>query len=60
MGIRKEVLEELEELEHQCMPVKETRNPDKSTPKSDDDDDRDIHGIGWNIHYKKFIEGDIN
>lgn len=57
MGLREEVREELEEQENQ---VKVTNKPDKATPKSDSDDDRDIHGIGWNIHYKKFVEGDIN
>lgn len=57
MGLRKEVFDELEEQENQ---VKVPTNPDKAPKKSDSDDDRDTHGIGWNIHYKKFVEGDIN
>ena len=50
MGLRREVLESEEERErNEAANAVEVSNSDNS-------DDRDFHGIGWNIFHKKFIE----
>ena len=45
MGLRREILEELEENEN-----REVVNT------NEEDDDKDFHGIAWNILHKKFVE----
>lgn len=51
MGLRREVLEEMEERE-----IKEASESIMNS--TCDDFDRDIHGIGWNILHNKFIGDD--
>ena len=51
MGLRREILEEIEEKEN-------ANKPTSTEPTPADDSDRDIHGIGWNIFYDKFVKKD--
>ena len=50
MGLREEIREELEE--------KERNRNETTTSEEIPDDERDLHGIGWNIMYNKFIRKD--
>lgn len=51
MGLRREVLEEMEELEFRTASKNNVR-------KICSDTDEDIHGIGWSILHNKFIGDD--
>ena len=52
MGLKEEIREELEEKEKTGLTTVEANNPDN------DSDDKEFHGIGWNILHKKFVEDD--
>lgn len=52
MGLREEIREELEEKEKEGLTTVQTTNSEN------DSDDKDFHGIGWNILHKKFVEED--
>ena len=48
MGLREEIREELEEKEKGGL----------TTVQPNNSDDKELHGIGWNILHKKFVEED--
>ena len=56
MGLREEIREELEEKEKYGN-VKNNMYVE-TPPINNSDDDKDFRGIGWNILYRKFIEGE--
>lgn len=54
MGLKEEIREELEEKEKY-----EGQAERENCYDSDNDLEKEFHGIGWNILHKKFIEDDF-